>query len=115
MTINSGIQSHFTMLNILKAVLLSEDISTKVENITTHTAIMAKYNIIGKSSRFDTTLCINASSRCKAMGRALEHMAKLLASNEKMDGYFVAMLQESKDNETWFDVQSVKINSIGTW
>ena len=36
-------------------------------------------------------------------------------SNEKMDGGLTAMLQESKDNATWFDVQSVKITSTGTW
>ncbi len=36
-------------------------------------------------------------------------------SNDKMDGGLTAMLQESKDNETWFDVQSIKITSAGTW
>ena len=36
-------------------------------------------------------------------------------SNEKMDGGLTAMLQESNDSSTWFDVQSVKATSAGTW
>lgn len=36
-------------------------------------------------------------------------------TNEKMDGGLTAMLQESYDNATWFDVQSIKITSAGTW
>lgn len=30
-------------------------------------------------------------------------------------GYLTILLQESKDNETWFDVQSIKAYSAGTW
>ncbi len=36
-------------------------------------------------------------------------------SNAKMDGGCTVMLQESRDNATWFDVQSIKITSTGTW
>lgn len=36
-------------------------------------------------------------------------------SNAKMDGYSQIMLQESKDNETWFDVESINVTSTGIW
>ena len=36
-------------------------------------------------------------------------------SNTKMDGYVQCLLQESKDNETWFDVAAVNVTSTGKW